>query len=76
MATIVFVVFIERGRRHITVHYAKRQQGHEVSAARTSHLPLKVNMAGVISAIFTSSTLLFPMSLDSWFGQSEDLGWS
>merc|ERR1712098_347698 len=71
VAIIGFVVFIERGQRRIAVHYAKRQQGRKVFAAQTSHLPLKVNMAGVIPAIFASSLLLFPASLGSWFGQSE-----
>ncbi|HHW2069613.1 TPA: preprotein translocase subunit SecY [Pseudomonas aeruginosa] len=75
VAIIAFVVFIERGQRRIAVHYAKRQQGCKVFAAQTSHLPLKVNMAGVIPAIFASSILLFPASLGSWFGQSEGLGW-
>ena len=75
VAIIAFVVFIERGQRRIAVHYAKRQQGRKVFAAQTSHLPLKVNMAGVIPAIFSSSILLFPASLGSWFGQSEGLGW-
>ncbi len=75
VAIIAFVVFIERGQRRIAVHYAKRQQGRKVFAAQTSHLPLKVNMAGVIPAIFASSILLFPASLGSWFGQSKGLGW-
>ncbi|MEL7923382.1 preprotein translocase subunit SecY [Pseudomonas aeruginosa] len=75
VAIIAFVVFIERGQRRIAVHYARRQQGRKVFAAQTSHLPLKVNMAGVIPAIFASSILLFPASLGSWFGQSEGLGW-
>ena len=75
VAIIAFVVFIERGQRRIAVHYAKRQQGRKVFAAQTSHLPLKVNMAGVIPAICASSILLFPASLGSWFGQSEGLGW-
>ncbi|MCT0658988.1 preprotein translocase subunit SecY [Pseudomonas aeruginosa] len=75
VAIIAFVVFIERGQCRIAVHYAKRQQGRKVFAAQTSHLPLKVNMAGVIPAIFASSILLFPASLGSWFGQSEGLGW-
>ncbi|WP_457875210.1 preprotein translocase subunit SecY [Pseudomonas aeruginosa] len=75
VAIIAFVVFIERGQRRIAVHYAKRQQGRKVFAAQTSRLPLKVNMAGVIPAIFASSILLFPASLGSWFGQSEGLGW-
>ena len=73
LAIIGFVGFIERGQRRIAVHYAKRQQGRKVFAAQTSHLPLKVNMAGVIPAIFASSILLFPASLGSWFGQSEGL---
>ena len=72
---IALVVFIERGQRRIAVHYAKRQQGRKVFAAQTSHLPLKVNMAGVIPAIFASSILLFPASLGQWFGQSESMSW-
>lgn len=75
IAMIAFVVFVERGQRRITVNYAKRQQGRKVFAAQTSHLPLKVNMAGVIPAIFASSILLFPASLGTWFGQGEGLGW-
>ncbi|PKM28995.1 MAG: preprotein translocase subunit SecY [Gammaproteobacteria bacterium HGW-Gammaproteobacteria-11] len=75
VALIAFVVFVERGQRRITVNYAKRQQGRKVFAAQTSHLPLKVNMAGVIPAIFASSILLFPASLGTWFGQGEGLGW-
>lgn len=75
VAIIGFVVFVERGQRRITVNYAKRQQGRKVFAAQQSHLPLKVNMAGVIPAIFASSILLFPASLGQWFGQSESLGW-
>lgn len=75
VAIIGFVVFIERGQRRIAVHYAKRQQGRKVFAAQNSHLPLKVNMAGVIPAIFASSLLLFPASLGQWFGQSEGLSW-
>jgi preprotein translocase subunit SecY len=75
VAIVGFVVFIERGQRRIAVHYAKRQQGRKVFAAQTSHLPLKVNMAGVIPAIFASSLLLFPASLGTWFGQSEGMGW-
>lgn len=75
VAVIAFVVFIERGQRRIAVHYAKRQQGRKIYAAQSSHLPLKVNMAGVIPAIFASSILLFPASLGQWFGQSKGLGW-
>ena len=75
IAIIAFVIFIERGQRRIDVHYAKRQQGRKIFAAQTSHLPLKVNMAGVIPAIFASSILLFPASIGQWFGQSESMGW-
>jgi len=70
-----FVVFVERGQRRITVNYAKRQQGRKVYAAQKSHLPLKVNMAGVIPPIFASSIILFPATLGGWFGQSEGMGW-
>lgn len=72
VAVVAFVVFIERGQRRITVNYAKRQQGRKVFAAQQSHLPLKVNMAGVIPAIFASSILLFPASIAAWFGQGSD----
>ncbi|MFL2707652.1 MAG: preprotein translocase subunit SecY [Gammaproteobacteria bacterium] len=74
MAVIAIVVFIERGQRRITVNYAQRQQGRKLMQAQTSHLPFKVNMAGVIPAIFASTFLLFPASLSSWFGESESLG--
>ncbi len=72
---IGFVVFVERGQRRITINYAKRQQGRQMFAAQTSHLPLKLNMAGVIPAIFASSLLLFPASLGQWFGQGEGMEW-
>ncbi|MBA35456.1 MAG: preprotein translocase subunit SecY [Oleispira sp.] len=72
---VAFVVFVERGQRRITINYAKRQQGRKVFAAQTSHLPLKLNMAGVIPAIFASSLLLFPASIGQWFGQSEGMEW-
>ncbi len=75
IAIIAFVVFIERGQRRITINYAKRQQGRKVFAAQSSHLPLKINMAGVIPPIFASSILLFPASLGQWFGQSEGMEW-
>jgi preprotein translocase subunit SecY len=67
-AVIYFVVFMERGQRRIVVNYAKRQQGRKVFAAQSSHLPLKINMAGVIPAIFASSIILFPGTLAQWFG--------
>jgi preprotein translocase subunit SecY len=62
-AVIAFVVFVERGQRRITVNYAKRQQGRKMYAAQSSHLPLKLNMAGVIPPIFASSIILFPATL-------------
>ncbi|HIP75654.1 MAG TPA: preprotein translocase subunit SecY [Psychromonas hadalis] len=74
-ATTAFVVFIERGQRRIVVNYAKRQQGRKVFAAQSTHLPLKLNMAGVIPAIFASSVILFPGTIAAWFGQTEGLGW-
>ena len=70
-----FVVFIERGERRITVNYAKRQQGRRVYQAQSSALPLKVNMAGVIPAIFASSLLLAPASMATWFGQAPSMSW-
>jgi len=73
MAVIAVVVFIERGQRRITVNYAQRQQGRRLMQAQTSHLPFKVNMAGVIPAIFASTFLLFPASLSTWFGENESL---
>ena len=72
---IYLVVFIERGRRRITVNYAKRQQGRKMMQAQASHLPLKVNMAGVIPAIFASSILLFPASVAQWFGSGDSSDW-
>ena len=72
MAVIWGIVRIERGQRRITVNYAKRQQGRQAYAAQTSHLPLKINMAGVIPAIFASSILLFPASIAQWFGEGGD----
>lgn len=68
LAVVYFVVFVERGQRRLTVNYAQRQ-GRKAYNAQTSHLPLKVNMAGVIPAIFASSLLLFPASISQWFGQ-------
>lgn len=70
-----FVIFVERGQRRITVNYAKRQQGRKMYAAQSSHLPLKLNMAGVIPPIFASSIILFPATLGGWFGQSQGMGW-
>ena len=75
IAITAVVVFVEKGQRRITVNYAKRQQGRRMLAGQTSHLPLKLNMAGVIPPIFASSIILFPASLGSWFGQAEGMGW-
>ena len=72
---IYLVVFIERGQRRITVNYAKRQQGRQMMQAQASHLPLKVNMAGGIPAIFASSILLFPASVAQWFGSGDSSDW-
>ena len=70
-----FVVFVERGQRKILVNYAKRQVGRKVYGGQTSHLPLKLNMAGVIPPIFASSIILFPATLVGWFGSSEGFTW-
>ncbi|WP_413114043.1 preprotein translocase subunit SecY [Thaumasiovibrio sp. DFM-14] len=76
-AVVYFVVFMERGQRKIVVNYAKRQQGRRVFAAQSTHLPLKINMAGVIPAIFASSIILFPGTLAQWFGGNGEgtFGW-
>ena len=75
IGVVACIVYIERAQRRITVNYAKRQQGRKLYQAQSSHLPLKINMAGVIPAIFASSILLFPASLGQWFGQSEGSEW-
>ncbi|MBU1654426.1 MAG: preprotein translocase subunit SecY [Gammaproteobacteria bacterium] len=75
IAVTAFVIFVERGQRRVTVNYAKRQQGRKLFAAQSSHLPLKLNMAGVIPPIFASSIILFPSTLGQWFGQSENMRW-
>ena len=75
IAVTGFVIFVERGQRRITVNYAKRQQGRKMYAAQSSHLPLKLNMAGVIPPIFASSIILFPATLGGWFAQSQGMGW-
>ncbi len=72
VGVVACIVYVERAQRRITVNYAKRQQGRKMFQAQASHLPLKINMAGVIPAIFASSLLLFPVSLGSWFGQSSE----
>ncbi|ANB18609.1 preprotein translocase subunit SecY [Dokdonella koreensis] len=76
LAVTAFVVFVERGQRRITVNYARRQGGAgKAYQNQTSHLPLKVNMAGVIPAIFASSLILFPATAAAWFSSSGDIRW-
>lgn len=69
------VVFVERGQRKVPVHYAKRQVGNRMMQAQSTHLPLKLNMAGVIPPIFASSIILFPATLLSWTGNNDKLSW-
>ena len=72
VAAIVFVVFMERAQRRITVNYARRQQGRKMYAAQSTHLPFKINMSGVIPPIFASSILMFPATIAQFFGQSAE----
>jgi preprotein translocase subunit SecY len=69
------VVFVERGQRKILVNYAKRQVGNKIYGGQSSHLPLKLNMAGVIPPIFASSIILFPATIAGWFGAGQGMGW-
>jgi preprotein translocase subunit SecY len=75
VAVTAFVVFVERAQRRIPVNYAKRQQGRRMFAGTTTHLPFKLNMSGVIPPIFASSLLLFPATIASWFGTSDNFAW-
>jgi preprotein translocase subunit SecY len=70
-----FVCFVERGQRKILVNYAKRQVGNKVYGGQASHLPFKLNMAGVIPPIFASSIILFPATMAGWFGSGESTTW-
>ncbi len=70
-----FVVFVERGQRKILVNYAKRQVNNKLYGGQASHLPLKLNMSGVIPPIFASSIILFPATLAGWFGSGDSLTW-
>ncbi|MFN8998673.1 MAG: preprotein translocase subunit SecY, partial [Betaproteobacteria bacterium] len=70
-----FVVFVERGQRKILVNYAKRQVGRRVYGGQSSHLPLKLNMSGVIPPIFASSIILFPATVAGWFGSNDSMDW-
>jgi preprotein translocase subunit SecY len=69
------VVFAERGQRKVLVNYAKRQVGNRVMQGQSTHMPLKLNMAGVIPPIFASSIILFPATVIGWFGNTEGMGW-
>ena len=71
VAVTYFVVFVERGQRRVLVNYAKRQVGNKVYGGQSSHLPLKLNMAGVIPPIFASSIILFPATIAGWFTAGE-----
>jgi preprotein translocase subunit SecY len=75
IAVTAFVVYMERAQRRITVNYAKRQQGRKMLAAQSTHLPLKINMAGVIPPIFASSIILFPGTIAQWFGNAKGFSW-
>jgi preprotein translocase subunit SecY len=71
IAVTYFVVFVERGQRRVLVNYAKRQVGNKIYGGQASHLPLKLNMAGVIPPIFASSIILFPATIAGWFTAGE-----
>ena len=75
VAVTAFVVFVERGQRKILVNYAKRQVGNKIYGGQSSHLPLKLNMSGVIPPIFASSIILFPATVANWFGSSDSMHW-
>ena len=70
-----FVVFVERGQRKILVNYARRQVGNKVYGGQSSHLPLKLNMAGVIPPIFASSIILLPATIANWFSAGDSMRW-
>lgn len=74
LGVIYFIVKVERGQRRITVNYAQRQ-GKVAYQNQATHLPLKLNMAGVIPPIFASSLVIFPSTLTTWFSSNESLGW-
>jgi preprotein translocase subunit SecY len=75
LGVTALVCFVERGQRRILVNYAKRQVGRKIYGGQSSHLPLKLNMSGVIPPIFASSIILFPATLAGWFGTSEEMRW-
>lgn len=75
IGVVWFVVFVERAQRRITINYARKVQGGKMYSAKSSHLPLKINMAGVIPPIFASSIILFPATLAQWFGNGKGFEW-
>ncbi len=75
LGVTAFVVFVERGQRRITVNYARRQGGARAYMNQSSHLPLKINMSGVIPPIFASSLILFPSTASSWLANGNDIHW-
>lgn len=75
IAVTGFVVFMERAQRQIKINYPQRTQGRKVYAKQTSHLPLKINMSGVIPPIFASSIILLPATLAQWFGRGKGMDW-
>ncbi|EKD54607.1 MAG: hypothetical protein ACD_60C00063G0012 [uncultured bacterium] len=75
VGVVAFVVFVERGQRRITINYARRMQGGNMYSPKSSHLPLKINMSGVIPPIFASSIILFPATLAQWFGHGKGMEW-
>ncbi len=75
VAVTYFCVFVESGQRRITVNYAKRQVGNKIYGGQSSHLPLKLNMSGVIPPIFASSIILLPATITSWFANSPNMRW-
>ncbi|MGB6243016.1 MAG: preprotein translocase subunit SecY [Castellaniella sp.] len=75
VAVTYFVVYVERGQRRITVNYAKRQVGNKLYGGQSSHLPLKLNMSGVIPPIFASSIILLPATVTSWFASNPNMRW-
>jgi preprotein translocase subunit SecY len=74
LLVVWFVVFVESGQRRITVNYARRQGGRQAYMNQTSHLPLKLNMSGVIPPIFASSLIMFPATASAWFAQGSNFG--
>lgn len=75
IAVTAFVVYVERGQRRITVNYAQRQHGKKIYSAQSSHLPLKINLSGVIPPIFASSIIMLPATLAQWFGNNKNMAW-